>query len=171
MCGCVKNIHILQEAISGVAWRNNGELISVSWDHTIKIWELELGGLKNELVANKALFSVAIGGERGEQILVSGAERSVRMYDPKAGTDVKLAFTAHAGWVTSISWAPNSPNHFVSSSHDTTVRVWDVRSATTPLYEMTGHTDKVLACHWLGGHVVSGAADNQLKFYKMAQLK
>ena len=29
------------------------ELVSVSWDHTIKIWELELGGLKTELVANK----------------------------------------------------------------------------------------------------------------------
>ncbi len=33
---------------------------------------------------------------------------------------------------------------------------------------MTGHNDKVLACHWLGQHIVSGGADNQLKFYNMA---
>jgi ribosome biogenesis protein YTM1 len=158
-----------KEAVSGVTWlNNNSDLVSVSWDHTIKIWELEMGGLKTELVANKALFSVAVGGERGEQILVSGAERSIRLYDPKAGNDVKAAFIAHTGWVTAVSWAPDSPNRFVSASHDTSLRVWDVRSSATPLYEMTGHSDKVLACHWQGQHIVSGGADNQLKFYNMS---
>eukprot|EP00088_Acartia_fossae_P061745 TRINITY_DN7427_c0_g1_i1.p1 TRINITY_DN7427_c0_g1~~TRINITY_DN7427_c0_g1_i1.p1 ORF type:complete len:440 (-),score=81.86 TRINITY_DN7427_c0_g1_i1:83-1402(-) len=160
-----------KEAVSGVAWRSNEELVSVSWDHTVKIWELELGGLKSELVANKALFSVAVGGESGQQLLVGGAERSIRMYDPKAGNDVKAAFTAHTGWVTAVSWAPASPQHFVSASHDSSLRVWDVRSNTTPLYEMTGHSDKILACHWLNQFIVSGGADNQLKFYKMAELK
>jgi WD40 repeat protein len=79
-----------------------------------------MGGLKNELVSNKALFSVAVGGDRNEQILVSGAERSIRLYDPKAGNDVKAAFIAHTGWVTAVSWAPDSPNRFVSASHDAT---------------------------------------------------
>jgi len=157
-----------KEAVSGVTWHNDSDLMSVSWDHTIKIWELEMGGLKNELVSNKALFSVAVGGDRNEQILVSGAERSIRLYDPKAGNDVKAAFIAHTGWVTAVSWAPDSPNRFVSASHDATLRVWDVRSSSTPLYEITGHNDKVLACHWQGNHVVSGGADNQLKFYNMA---
>ena len=90
----------------------------MSWDHTIKIWELELGGLKTEIVANKALFSVAVGGERGDNLLVSGAERAIRLYDPKAGTDVKAAFISHTGWVTAVSWAPDSTNRFVSASHD-----------------------------------------------------
>ena len=36
-----------------MAWSGGDELVSVSWDHTIKIWELEMGGLKTELVANK----------------------------------------------------------------------------------------------------------------------
>jgi len=156
-----------KEAISGVAWHKE-DLISVSWDHTIKIWELELGGLKSEIVANKALFDVAVGGNRGEQLLVSGAERAIRLYDPKSGTDVKAAFISHTGWVTAVSWAPDSTNRFVSASHDASLRVWDIRSSTTPLYEMTGHNDKVLACHWLGQHIVSGGADNQLKFYNMA---
>jgi len=158
-----------KEAVGGVGWRGDGEIVSVSWDHTIKIWELELGGLKTELVANKALFAVSVGGENGDLLLTAGAERSIRLYDPKAGNDVKAAYTAHTGWVTSVCWS--SPNHFVSASHDTTVRVWDIRSNTTPLYELTGHTDKVLSCHVAGGHLVSGAADNQLKFYKMADLK
>ena len=47
-------------------------------------------------------------------------------------------------------------------------RVWDTRSCRTPLYDLQGHTDKILASHWRPGHIVSGGADNQLKFYKMA---
>lgn len=160
-----------KEAVGGVAWLGVEELVSVSWDHTIKIWELELGGLKTELVANKALFSVSVGGENSNLLLVSGAERSIRLYDPKAGNDVKAAFTAHMGWVTSVCWSPNSTQHFVSSSHDSTTRIWDIRSCRTPLYELTGHTDKILCTHWRGASVVSGAADNQLKIYRTADLK
>jgi len=160
-----------KEAVGGVGWRGSDEIVSVSWDHTVKLWEVELGGLKTELVGNKAMFSVSVGGERGEQLLVAGAERSIRLYDPKAGNDVKAAFTAHTGWVTSVCWCPANPQHFASASHDMSVRVWDTRSSTTPLYELTGHSDKVLALHWSAGHLVSGAADNSLKFYKMADLK
>jgi len=167
-----------KEAVGGLAWMSSSgggeeELVSVSWDHTIKIWELELGGLKTELVANKALFAVAVGSPelQGSLILAAGAERSIRMYDPRAGTDAKAAYTAHTGWVTAVSWADTSAHHFVSASHDTTLRVWDIRSCATPLYEMTGHTDKILACHWTGEMVVSGAADNQLKIYKTEAFK
>eukprot|EP00088_Acartia_fossae_P009879 TRINITY_DN14856_c0_g1_i1.p1 TRINITY_DN14856_c0_g1~~TRINITY_DN14856_c0_g1_i1.p1 ORF type:complete len:424 (+),score=78.62 TRINITY_DN14856_c0_g1_i1:35-1306(+) len=160
-----------KEAVGGLAWRHEDtEIVSVSWDHTIKIWETELGGLKTELVGNKAMFAVSVGGgERDDLLLTAGAERSIRLYDPKAGNDVKSAFTAHTGWVTAVCWS--GPQHFVSASHDMTVRVWDTRSCTTPLYVLTGHSDKVLACHVGGGHFVSGAADNLLKFYKMADLK
>jgi ribosome biogenesis protein YTM1 len=78
-----------------------------------------LGGLKSELVTNKALFAVAAAGGL---LLAAGAERSVRLYDPRAGTDVKAAYTAHTGWVTAVSWAPDTAVQFASSSHDHTVR-------------------------------------------------
>jgi ribosome biogenesis protein YTM1 len=70
-------------------------------------------------VTNKALFAVAAAGGL---LLAAGAERSVRLYDPRAGTDVKAAYTAHTGWVTAVSWAPETAVQFASSSHDHTVR-------------------------------------------------
>jgi WD40 repeat protein len=85
-----------------------------------QIWDTELGGLKSELVTNKALFSVAAGA--GGLLLAAGAERSVRLYDPRAGTDVKAAYTAHTGWVTAVSWSQSTSVQFASSSHDQTVR-------------------------------------------------
>ena len=48
-----------KEAVSGLSWLNKTELASASWDHTIKIWDMELGGLKHELVGNKAFFSLS----------------------------------------------------------------------------------------------------------------
>ena len=90
-----------------------------------QIWDTELGGLKSEIVTNKALFSVAANGLNG-LLLAAGAERSVRLYDPRAGTDVKAAYTAHNGWVTAVSWSRDTTGsaagQFASASHDQTVR-------------------------------------------------
>ena len=90
-----------------------------------QIWDTELGGLKSEIVTNKALFSVAANGLNG-LLLAAGAERSVRLYDPRAGTDVKAAYTAHNGWVTAVSWSRDTmgsaAGQFASASHDQTVR-------------------------------------------------
>jgi len=157
-----------KEAVSGVQWLGEGELASCSWDHTIKVWDTELGGLKTELVGNKAFFSISYS-EHNRTLLATGADRSVRLYDPRSteGGVVKAAYTSHTGWVSSVDWARDQPNLFVSSSHDQLVKAWDQRSHKTPLYELTGHTDKVLCCDWSAGEVIAtGGADNDMKLFK-----
>ena len=39
-------------------------------------------GIKRKLIF-KALFAVSVGGENGDLLLTAGAERSIRLYDPK----------------------------------------------------------------------------------------
>jgi len=157
-----------KEAVSGLSWLNKTELASASWDHTIKIWDMELGGLKHELVGNKAFFSLSHNPVTG-QLLASSADRSVRMYDPRAGADqiVSAVFTSHTGWVSSVTWCTGSQNLFVTASHDSLVKMWDARSFRTPLYDLTGHGDKVLCCDWSNPeYIASGGADNDLKIFK-----
>lgn len=157
-----------KEAVGGLAWLNSNQLASASWDHTIKVWDTELGGLSTELVGNKAFFSISFSLQNNT-ILASGADRSVRLYDPRSteGSVVKAMFTSHTGWVTRVSWAEKAPNQFISSSHDQLVKVWDQRSHKTPLYELTGHSDKVLCCDWSNqDYIVSGGADNDMKIFK-----
>jgi len=157
-----------KEAVAGVAWLGKDELASASWDHTIKVWDTEMGGLKTEIVGNKAFFSLSYS-EENRSLLATGADRSVRLYDPRAteGNLVKSVFTSHTGWCSAVQWATSRPNLFVSSSHDHLVKMWDQRSHKTPLFELTGHSDKVLCCDWSNSEVIaSGAADNDMKVFK-----
>lgn len=41
-----------------------------------------------------------------------------------------------------------------------------VFSPRAPLYELTGHTDKLLCCDWFGRFLISGGADNAMRVYK-----
>lgn len=157
-----------KEAVAGVAWLGQDELASASWDHTIKIWDTELGGMKGELVGNKAFFSISYSPVN-RSLLATGADRSVRLYDPRSseGSLVKAVFTSHVGWVSQVHWAKERPNQFISCSHDQLVKVWDQRSHKTPLYELTGHSDKVLCCDWSNQqYIASGGADNDMKIFK-----
>ena len=44
-----------KEGIAGVTWMESAtEVITCSWDHTIRIWDAEMATLKTELVGNKA---------------------------------------------------------------------------------------------------------------------
>jgi len=157
-----------KESVSSLAWLGAGELASGSWDHTVKIWDIELGGLKTEIVGNKAFFSINYSN-LNRTLIASSADRSVRLYDPRSqeGSLVKAVFTSHVGWVSSVCWAPDSEHLFVSASHDNIVKMWDNRSHKTPLYDLTGHSEKVLCCDWSNQeYIASGGADNHMKIFK-----
>lgn len=156
-----------KESVAGVAWMEGQDLASASWDHTIKVWDTELGGLKTELVGPKAFFSLAYS-PLSRALLASGADRNVRLYDPRSneGSVVKAMFTSHVGWVTAVAWSPENEQHFVSGSHDNLVKMWDTRSYKTPLYDLKGHADKVMSCDWSTQEIiVSGGADNDMKIF------
>jgi len=163
-----------KEGISGVTWLNSKtEICSASWDHTIKIWDTELGGMKQELVGNKSFFDVSYSNQ-SKLLITAAAERTLRLYDPRSkdGTLVKSAYTSHTGWVTCCDWRGDDNGiQFLSGSHDNVLKLWDLRSFKTPLFDLSGHTDRILCCDWsCGKYVISGGADNDMKIFKTSDL-
>merc|ERR1711974_143557 len=96
-----------KEGISGITWSESAtELITCSWDHTIRVWDAETATLKTELVGNKAFFDVHYSPEK-KMLLTASCEKAIRMYDPRSteGLIVKSAYSSHQGWVTCVNWA------------------------------------------------------------------
>ena len=83
------------------------------------------------------------------------------------GAMVKNTYTSHSGWISCVDWSKENENLFVSGSYDALMKMWDVRSNKTPLYEMSGHQDRILACDWsINSLILSGGVDNAFKIYK-----
>ncbi|KAK2717707.1 hypothetical protein QYM36_006476, partial [Artemia franciscana] len=157
-----------KEAVSGCVWTDNSEVCTCSWDHTIRLWDAQLGGIKAELTGNKSFFSLS-WSSLNRSLLTSSADRHIRVYDPrsKEGSLVKATYTSHTGWVSSVKWSPTDENLFISGGHDGLLKLWDRRSQKASLYDMTGHEDKVLCCDWSNPlFMSSGSADNTLKVFK-----
>ncbi|XP_015524118.2 ribosome biogenesis protein WDR12 homolog [Neodiprion pinetum] len=157
-----------KEAISGVVWSDKSEIVTSSWDHTLKIWDTELGGIKHEIPGNKSFFDVAYS-PLANALLTASADRHIRLYDPRSseGSVVKGTFTSHTQWVQSVFWSTTDQYLFLSGAYDNQVKLWDTRSPKAPLFDLSGHDDKVLCCNWSNPKfMVSGGADNTVRIFK-----
>lgn len=158
------------ESVGGVAWTGPGEIATASWDHSLRVWDAEIGGIKSQAIGNCAFFCVS-WSPFTRALLTGCADRHIRLYDPRdtEGSVVKQKFTSHTKWVPSVRWSTTSDCLFVSGGYDNLIKVWDIRSPRTPLYDLTGHEDKVLAVDWSNKEcVVSGAADCTTKVFATA---
>jgi len=71
-----------KEAISAVQWTDSSEICTASWDHTLRLWDAEIGGIKNEIVGNKSFFDASWSPLNG-LVITASADKHVRLYDPR----------------------------------------------------------------------------------------
>jgi len=167
-------IHTLKghkENIVAVHWIEPNTVCTASMDHTIKLWDTELCGLRNEIVAEKA-FLGASWSPLSKTIVACSADRHIRLYDPRSteGSVCKSLFTSHSLWVSAVTWSKNDERLFMSGSYDECVKLWDTRCPKAPLYDLSGHEGKVLCVDWSNPrHLVSGGTDNSVHIFKNRQ--
>lgn len=75
-----------KEAISGVVWTDKYEVVTSSWDHTLKLWDTELGGIKHEIRGNKSFFDIDYS-PLSKSFITASADCHVRLYDPRSNGD------------------------------------------------------------------------------------
>lgn len=157
-----------RECISAVQWMDDVTLLTGSWDHTMKVWDLNMEGIKTEISTNKSIFDASYS-KLSRLIVTASADKNIRLYDPRTnrGSVVRNTYLGHQQWVQTVMWSNTEEHLFVSGSYDNQNKLWDCRSPKAPLYDLIGHGDKVLDIDWSNPkYIVSGGADNTVRVYK-----
>lgn len=157
------------QCISSIKWLSNDQIISGSWDHSIRIWDVESRVCINHYEGNKVIL--CLDHSNLNQLFVTGhADRKVSLWDPRVSIQSQSLTTSllsHTGWVSSVKWHPVNPNLFISGAYDSSIKVWDIR-ASIPIHTLPSqHQNKVFDLQWLNQSTfTSGGDDQQIRFYK-----
>lgn len=158
------------QAISSLKWISEEQLLTGSWDHSLRFWDVDSGVCTNQLHGNKVILSVDYSNQNN-MIVTGHADKSVRLWDPRVkstveNNNINTSLQSHKNWVSCVKWHPTNSNLFISGSYDTNVKIWDIR-AKTPLYSLNSqHKDKIFTISWLtDNNFVTGGADQNLLFY------
>jgi ribosome biogenesis protein YTM1 len=150
-------------SISRVKWISVNRIISGSYDHSIRTWDVEAQINVSSLFGSSIIHGMSYCPQ-SNLIATGHNDNLIRFWDFRTQDSVVWkSLTSHNGWIPSVSFHPQNENLLVSGSYDKTVKFWDIRSKI-PLHTLTGHTDKVLTVSWdQEGKILSGGADNKLK--------
>ncbi|GFY74702.1 ribosome biogenesis protein WDR12 homolog [Trichonephila inaurata madagascariensis] len=156
------------DGVTGIQWIGDDQILTCSLDCTLRVWDVNYSVTDNGKNGSSAFLGISYSPI--SKLVVSGsADRHIRLWDLRSQehTLVKSVYSSHSLWVTSVAWSPVDEYQFASGSMDSLVKLWDSRSLKTPLFDISGHEDKVFAIDWsLKDFIISGGADNHVKIYK-----
>jgi len=75
-------------AIYGIVWSDKTEIMSCSMDMTIKIWDTELGGYKQEIMGQQSFFDLDYS-PLSRTIVTGSFDHRIRLYDPRSTGNYK----------------------------------------------------------------------------------
>ncbi|CAN6481974.1 unnamed protein product [Victoria cruziana] len=135
------------QCVSSVVWPEQGKMYSASWDHSVRVWDVETGNNSMTLVCGKVLRCLDVGGESSALVAGGGSDPVLRIWDPRRPGSLAPVFEISSvysltSWVTSCKWHTKSWFHLLSSSYDGKVVLWDIRTKF-PLTVLEAHEDKV----------------------------
>jgi len=102
-------------------------LASASEDHTIKIWEHDIGALQRTVLGHTGAVNDLDFNSKGSLLVSCSSDRTIKIWDVGNGWADANTFVGHEHTVSSVRFMPGD-QQIVSGSRDGTVRIWDVAS-------------------------------------------
>ena len=141
-------------------------LISVSLDHTLRLWDLNSGAPLMHFygyAGSAAGFAVT---PDGQSLLYAAEDHSLVLYDLGSGALLRR-FRGHSSVVSSCLVAPDG-QHAISAAGDNTIRVWRLHSGEQVM-TLTGHQapPSALAVTRDGRFLISSSWDHTLRIWEL----
>ena len=167
----VRSIQAAEGPVLGVAYSPDGKLVAdASYDHSIKIWEVETAKLLHTLQMDNPVYRVAFSPDG--KLLATSSITQVIGWDVATGQP-SFTFNGHTiGWQTGLDLSVGdvtfSPDGklLAAANFDGAPTVWDLSTGTTA-YTLTGHTGicKTIAFSPDGGMLATGCDDLTVRIW------
>ena len=154
--------------VNGIAFKDNGTLISGSGDDTLRAWNVTTGTQRWQQDVGDRVRAVALPSHNPLFIAYGGNNNhNIRMRYSDDG-DWRGDVAGHTNTVTSLAFKPNS-YLLASGSGDNTIRIWDVgdRDNLRHVLTLRGHTETVISVAWSpdGRTLASGSGDGTVRLW------
>ncbi len=144
-------------AISTSLGESSGQLVTGSFDSTVKLWNLETGELQQTLdYHDRGIFAVVIS-PNGKTLASTSWDKTIKLWELPSG-DLIDTLTGHSGSVRSALFTHDGRT-LITCSFDETIKLWDVSKGeliktlsdySSAIYSLALHPNgKILAT---GGH-------------------
>lgn len=147
--------------ISGAVWMADGKhVITGSWDHSVKVWSVESQDCLLTLNGSRVVSCMDLS-THSEVVATGHPDCTIRLWDVRTSTAEAASLVSdttlkpsHKAWVSSVRWSPTHPYILSSTSHDGTLKLWDIRSSL-PLHTVRVHAkEEKSLCSVYGNDVI-----------------
>jgi WD40 repeat protein len=128
--------------VSTVAATPDGKrAISGSWDHTLKVWNLETGEELFTLIGHTSYIGAVAVTSDGKKA-ISGSWNTLKIWNLETGEEV-FTLTGHGNSVSAVALTPDG-KLAISGSDDKTLKIWNLETGEE-VFTLTGHGNSVSA--------------------------
>lgn len=142
-------------------------LISVSLDHTVRLWDLNSGTLLMHFfrhAGGPAAFAVT---SDGQGLLYAASDLSLCFYDLNSGA-LRLRLRGHSAPITACAIHPDG-KRALTAARDHKLKLWDLQSGEE-LLSLKGHAGAITTCFFTrdGRRAVSAGWDHSVRVWDLA---